>query len=197
MTLFCGLLCLLGLGSWLVRYPDIVTAAVYADSHRRTAYRGGADGGQTGAAAGDGRAGVERRDRALAYSESTADPTQVLALGTSLAVCGSRWTQSDWAAMQRYSIRPYNQLGELQNDFSTFYQQLTQLKSYLSGGFLFAKKDIAPARSDRPAGDGADANRAIRPAKTRLRLWRKANSTSMKNSTATKSSRPSTTSARK
>ncbi len=141
MTLFFGLLCLLGLGSWLVRYPDIVTASftlTATDAPRTVAVR--AEGKLARLLVTDGQ--EVAAGQALAYSESTADPAQVLALGTSLAALRQSLDANDWAAMQRYSIRPYNHLGELQNDFSTFYQQLTQLKSYLSGGFYLQKRAL-------------------------------------------------------
>ena len=141
MTLFCGLLGLLGLGSWLVRYPDIVTAQftlTATDAPRTVVVR--TEGKLARLLVKDG----QRVDagQALAYSESTADPEQVLALGASLDGLRQSLEKGDWAVMQRYSIRPYHQLGELQNDFSTFYQQLTLLRSYLSGGFYLQKRDL-------------------------------------------------------
>jgi HlyD family secretion protein len=42
--------------------------------------------------------------------------------------------------IRRFSIQSYGQLGELQNDFQIFSQQLTQLKSYLNGGFYLQKR---------------------------------------------------------
>ncbi len=79
---------------------------------------------------------------ALAYSESTANPEQVLFLGKSLDELFKSIDRSDWATIQQFSIKGYGQLGELQNDFQTFYQKLTQLKSYLSGGFYLRKRTL-------------------------------------------------------
>lgn len=141
MTLFFGLLCLLGLGSWLVRYPDIVSAQftlTATDAPRRVVVR--SEGKLARLLVTDGQT-VAAGD-ALAYSESTADPAQVLALGASLDGLRKALDGGDWATVQRFSIRAYNQLGELQNDFQTFHQQLTQLKSYLSGGFYLQKRTL-------------------------------------------------------
>lgn len=141
MTLFFGLLCMLGLGSWLVRYPDMVTASftlTATDAPRTVVVR--SEGKLARLLVRDG----QRVDagQALAYSESTADPSQVLALGESLNQLRQSLDRSEWSAIQRYSIRSYNHLGELQNDFSTFHQQLTQLKAYLSGGFFLQKRTL-------------------------------------------------------
>lgn len=147
MTLFFGLLCLLGLGSWLVRYPDIVSAQftlTATDAPRTVVVR--AEGKLARLLVQDGQT-VAAGDP-LAYSESTADPAQVLALGESLNELRSALDGGDWATVQEFSIKAYNQLGEIQNDFQTFYQQLTQLKSYLSGGFYLQKRKLLLKDSD-------------------------------------------------
>lgn len=141
MTLFFGLLCLLGLGSWLVRYPDIVSAQftlTATDAPRKVVVR--VEGKLARLLVQDGQT-VAAGD-ALAYSESTADPAQVLALGASLDGLRRALDGGDWATVQRFPIRAYIQLGELQNDFQTFHQQLTQLKSYLSDGFYLQKRTL-------------------------------------------------------
>lgn len=141
MTLFFALLCLLGMGSWLIRYPDMVAVSftlTATDAPRTVVVR--SEGKLARLLVQDG----QRVDagQALAYSESTAHPVQVLALGESLNQLEQSLDRNEWSAIQRYSVRPYNHLGELQNDFSTFHQQLTQLKAYLNGGFFLQKRTL-------------------------------------------------------
>lgn len=139
MTLFMGLMGMLGLGSWLVRYPDIVPAQftlTATDAPRTVVVR--SEGKLARLLVTDGQ--TVTAGQALAYSESTAEPAQVLALDASLNGLRQALDQDDWTTVQRFPIRAYNQLGELQNDFQTFHQQLTQLRAYLSGGFFLQKR---------------------------------------------------------
>lgn len=141
MTLFFGLLGMLGLGSWLVRYPDIVPAQftlTATDAPRTVVVR--SEGKLAKLLVTDGQ--TVTVGEVLAYSESTAEPMQVLALGESLNGLRQALERGDWATVQRFPIGAYNQLGELQNDFQTFHQQLTQLKAYLSGGFFLQKRTL-------------------------------------------------------
>lgn len=141
MLLFLGLMLLLGMGSWLVHYPDVV-----ATSFTLTA----TNAPRTVVARTEGRlARLLVRDgqtvaagQVLAYSESTADPEQVLRLSESLTSLRTALDRNDWAAVQRYPGSAYRQLGELQTEFQTFYTQLTQLKTYLSGGFYLQKRTL-------------------------------------------------------
>lgn len=141
MTLFFGLLSLLGLGSWLVRYPDTVSAQftlTATNAPRAVLVR---SEGKLAKLLVHDRQTVAAGD-ILAYSESTADPTQVLALGESLDELRNESDNSDWATVQRFPVLTFDQIGELQNDFQTFHQQLTRVKSYLSEGFYLQKRKL-------------------------------------------------------
>ncbi len=137
--LFLGLLLLLGLGSWLIHYPDVVATSftlTATNAPRTVVVR--AEGRLARLLVQDGQ--TIAAGQALAYSESTADPEQVLRLSESLNSLRKALDQDDWAMIRRFSIQSYGQLGELQNDFQIFSQQLTQLKSYLNGGFYLQKR---------------------------------------------------------
>jgi HlyD family secretion protein len=139
MMLFLGLLLLLGLGSWLIHYPDVVATSftlTATNAPRTVVVR--AEGRLARLLVQDGQ--TIAAGQALAYSESTADPEQVLRLSESLNSLRKALDQDDWAMIRRFSIQSYGQLGELQNDFQIFSQQLTQLKSYLNGGFYLQKR---------------------------------------------------------
>jgi HlyD family secretion protein len=141
MMLFLGLLLLLGLGSWLVHYPDVVATSftLTATNAPRTVVAR-TEGRLARLLVQDGQ--TVTAGQVLAYSESTADPEQVLRLNRSLNDLRVALDQNDWAMIRRFSIQSYGQLGELQNDFQTFYQKLTQLKTYLSGGFYLQKRTL-------------------------------------------------------
>ncbi|MBU1822781.1 MAG: biotin/lipoyl-binding protein, partial [Bacteroidetes bacterium] len=133
MMLFLCLLLLLGLGSWLVHFPDVVVTSftlTAANAPRTVVAR--TEGRLARLLVRDGQ--TVTAGQALAYSESTADPDQILRLTRSLNNLSMALDQNDWAAVQRYPGGAYRQLGELQNDFQTFYTQHTKLKTYLMGG---------------------------------------------------------------
>ena len=141
MMLFMGLLLLLGLGSWLVHYPDVVATSftlTAANAPRTVVVR--TEGRLARLLVRDGQ--TVEAGQALAYSESTADPDEVLRLSESLNRLRAALDKSDWGVVLGYSASTYSQLGELQHDFQTFYTQLTQLKTYLSGGFYLQKRAL-------------------------------------------------------
>jgi HlyD family secretion protein len=83
MMLFLGLLLLLGLGSWLIHYPDVVATSftlTATNAPRTVVVR--AEGRLARLLVQDGQ--TIAAGQALAYSESTADPEQVLRLSESL-----------------------------------------------------------------------------------------------------------------
>ncbi|WP_207509945.1 HlyD family secretion protein [Telluribacter humicola] len=141
MMLFLGLFLLLGLGSWLVHYPDVVVTSftLTAINAPRTVVAR-TEGRLARLLVHDGQ--NVTAGQTLAYSESTADPGQVLRLSKSLHALRVSVDQRDWAAIHRFPSSTYSQLGELQNDFQTFFQQLTQLKTYLDGGFYLQKRTL-------------------------------------------------------
>ncbi len=78
----------------------------------------------------------------MLYSESTADHEQVLKLDTGLTELYNAITKSKWEQVNTSPIYGYTRLGELQNSFQIFYQQLDQLKTVLSGGYLIHKRQL-------------------------------------------------------
>ncbi|GAB2794543.1 HlyD family efflux transporter periplasmic adaptor subunit [Rhabdobacter roseus] len=139
MTVFFALLLLLGLGSWWVRYPDIVTASftlTATDAPRTVVVR--AEGKLVRLLVKDGQ--EVGAGQVLAYSESTTDHAQALQLAHTLTQLRQALDQQNWAAIPRFAVQPYTRLGELQNDFQSFHQQLTQLKAFLGGGFHLQKR---------------------------------------------------------
>ncbi|TDB57959.1 HlyD family secretion protein [Arundinibacter roseus] len=141
MTLFLGMVLLLALGSWLIHYPDVITTSctlTATDAPRTVVVR--TDGKLARLLITDGQ--TVQAGQALAYSESTADPEQVLHLRESLDRLRVAADRSEWGIIQQFSILPYHQLGEIQTDFQSFHQQLVQLKSYLSGGFYLQKRSL-------------------------------------------------------
>jgi HlyD family secretion protein len=141
ITLLFGVMVLLGLGSWLIRYPDIITAPfalTSTDAPRAVVVR--SEGKLTKLLVKDGQQVL--KGQAIAYSESTADHEQILALAKEMEQLSQTVSDNRWTSIQYFPVIPYMQLGELQNDFQTFNQKLIELKSFLAGGFYLKKQKL-------------------------------------------------------
>ena len=106
MTLLLGVVVLLGLGSWLVQYPDVVTTSCVLTSSnapRKVVVR---VEGKLARLLVEDRQAVKQGE-ALAYSESTADPSQVLELSAMLETLRLAAQRNDWGVIQRLSLLPY------------------------------------------------------------------------------------------
>jgi multidrug resistance efflux pump len=130
---FSGLLIIVAIGSWYIRYPDIVSTEFTLTT---------VDGSRTIVAKAEGKLfklmvkngqSVHVGDPLL-YSESLADHNQVLTLSKSLLNLQKLLADQEWEKIQNFDITPYNQLGELQDEFQTFYFQVSQIKAHLTGG---------------------------------------------------------------
>jgi HlyD family secretion protein len=141
ITLLFGVMVLLGLGSWLIRSPDIITAPftlTSIDAPRAVIVR--TEGKLTKLLVKDGQQVL--KGQAIAYSESTADHEQILGLAKEMEQLSQTISDNRWTSIQHFAVIPYMQLGELQNDFQTFNQKLTELKSFLAGGFYLKKQKL-------------------------------------------------------
>ncbi|TDE17063.1 HlyD family efflux transporter periplasmic adaptor subunit [Dyadobacter psychrotolerans] len=141
ITLFFVLTVLLGLGTWWIRYPDIVTTPftlTATNAPRVIVVR--TEGKLGKLLIRDGQR--VNKGQAVAYSESTASPEQVVQLARSMEQLSLSATKGQWASVIRFSNVQYTSLGEIQNDFQTFNQQLTELKSFLAGGFFLQKQKL-------------------------------------------------------
>lgn len=141
VTLFFSLMILSGLGIWWIHYPDIVTAPftlTARDAPRTIVVR--TEGKLERLLVKDGQNVL--KGQLIAYSESIADHGQVLRLAKSIEEIASEVGQMHWATMQVFATTPYTKLGEIQNDFQTFNQEVTKLKAFLTGGFYLQKRKL-------------------------------------------------------
>jgi multidrug efflux pump subunit AcrA (membrane-fusion protein) len=141
ITLFFVLTVLLGMGTWWIRYPDIVTTPftlTAKNAPRVIVVR--TEGKLAKLLIRDGQ--NVYKGQAVAYSESTAAPEQVIRLAKSIEQISLSVSKGQWASVIRFSNIQYTSLGEIQNDFQTFNQQLTELKSFLAGGFSLKKRKL-------------------------------------------------------
>lgn len=141
ITLFFSLTILLGLGTWWIRYPDIVTVPftlTATDAPRRVVVR--TEGKLAKLLINDNQ--IVAKNQPVAYSESTAAHEQIIQLGKSMEKISYAISHNHWTSIQDFSVANYTRLGEIQNDFQTFNQKLTELKSFLAGGFYLQKRKL-------------------------------------------------------
>lgn len=137
---FCVLL-MMALGAWWVRYPDIVPAGfslTAVDGPRPVIVK--IDGRLERLLVSDGQSVVG--GQSIAYSESTADHNQVLALESAINMLKIEVTGSHWHYAAIFDPTPYVDLGELHNDFSGFVKELRELRMVMAGGFYIQKQDL-------------------------------------------------------
>jgi multidrug resistance efflux pump len=141
ITLFFALLMVLVAGCWLIKYPDIVATPftlTATDAPRTLMAR--SEGKLQRLLVRDGEA--VQRGQILAYTESVADHEQVLLLGSDIEKFSHSIRRSQWTAVNDLHIRDYTQLGEIQTDFQGFTQKLSELKTFLNGGFYLQKRKL-------------------------------------------------------
>lgn len=145
ITMFFCVLLLIALGTWWVRYPDIVPAGfslTAVDGPRPVIVR--ADGRLERLLVTDGQP-VEN-GQAIAYSESTADHDQIMALEKAIGKLKTLLNANRWHQAAAFDPSPYAALGPVQNDFSGFVKELRELRTVMDGGFYTRKQELL--RSD-------------------------------------------------
>lgn len=141
ITLFFGLLLVLIAACWLIKYPDIVSTSftlTASEAPRTVVIR--SEGKLVKLLVQDGVS--VNKGQVLAYSESTADHEQILQLGRDIEKFTNSIEHNRWASVNDLHIREYTKLGEIQNDFQGFTQKLSELKTFLSGGFYLNKRKL-------------------------------------------------------
>jgi HlyD family secretion protein len=137
-TLFCALTGLICIGTQLIKYPDIIKTQFVltaSDVPRKVLTRN--DGKLTILLVKDGADVVAGQK--IGFMESAARPDQVLGLSQRVSDLAKAISLQRWSAADTFEMNTYASLGELQDAFRTFAQQLTELKSYLPNGFYIRK----------------------------------------------------------
>lgn len=141
ITVFFLVLVLVLVLSWIIKYPDIVTASFTLTSVNAPKSVVARENGQLTNLFVKDHEQVQQ-GQILGFIESTADPNEVLKLGNvadSLTVL----LNNDKTEHIPQLFQPsYTHLGELQTAFQTFNQAFLQFKAYLSSGYYLSKKRI-------------------------------------------------------
>lgn len=143
IALICALLLLVVWGSYLIKYPDNITASLRLTTQDfPKAVNARVEGKLVKLLVVDNQ--KVRRGDALAFLESTAQHEQVLKLAKCLAALDASTRKGpatrERGMLQLGSAGAFQQLGELQNDFHTFDIALVQYLSFKSGHFYPMKR---------------------------------------------------------
>lgn len=140
-TIFLGILLLLLGIAWLVRYPDTVQAPLRLTmAHAPKAVTSHTAGKLTRLLVHENQ--VVRPGEIVGYLESTARPTEVLALATDLEQLRQQVTVGRVGSLAAFTGQRYRQLGELQPAYQTFQQGLMQYESFRANGFYPRKRQL-------------------------------------------------------
>lgn len=130
--------------STIVHYPDIISAPftlTSIDAPRSIVIR--TDGRLAKVLVKEGT--LVKSGQILAYTESTADQSQIFQLEKDLQDLTQIANAYQWQDIAGFSLPEYSRLGELQTDFKTFNEILVSYNSFVSDGF-FVKKGILLAK---------------------------------------------------
>jgi len=136
---FFFLLLLIGLVSWFIQYPDIVTAKAKLTSLNAP---------KTVICKTDGKLvkltvkddDFVQAGTIIGFIESTSDHEQVLALSTNIDTLSVLFSANNATIPSGFFTQPYKNLGELQQAYQTFSHAFMDFKNYLHGGFYEKKK---------------------------------------------------------
>lgn len=141
ITVSFGLIVLLGIGVWLIHYPDIVTApfTLTAASPPR-AVVAHADGRLERLLVPNGS--MVTAGQHIAYLESLADYGEVILLEKTVNEVKRRTRAGTFFFVNNLRVDNFKNLGEIQENFEAFSRQLTELKAVLGEGFFQKKKRL-------------------------------------------------------
>lgn len=129
------------IGTWLIRYPDVVSApfrltSVNAPKSIVTRSEGRlvrlfVQNGQN-----------VQANQVMGYLESTAHHDEVLRLSNELNRAWQEVNADRLETLANHRLTDYRHLGELQPQFQVFEESLTGLQAYLTGHFYSQKKEL-------------------------------------------------------
>ena len=144
-TFFFLLLLLIGLISWFIQYPDIITAKAKLTSiNPPKAIVAKLDGQLVKLSVKEGE--IVSKNQVLGYIESTANAATVLYLSHILDSLQDTLNHNNAELIKDYFsaalIKSQSELGELQQAYQTFIQSFVLFRSYLERGFYLNKKGL-------------------------------------------------------
>ena len=136
---FFFLLLLVGLICWFIQYPDIVTAKAKLTSlNAPKTIITKTDGKLVKLSIKDDD--IVQAGAIIGFMESTSDAEQVLSLSANIDTLSVLFSANNAMIPSGLFIRPYKNLGELQQAYQTFSHAFIDFKNYLHGGFYEKKK---------------------------------------------------------
>jgi multidrug resistance efflux pump len=134
ISLFFGILLLLFVGTWFIKYPDIVAVPFRLTSTiSPQAIVAKTNGRITKLWVKDNE--LVRIGQKLAYLESTAKHDEVLALEQTLDSLSKLISQGRFESIANFRTSTFDQLGELQADYQLFMQQFTKISLLFVNGY--------------------------------------------------------------
>lgn len=139
ITMFFVVVILLFVGTWLIKFPDVVNAGftlTAKDAPRPVMVR--SDGRITRLLVHDN--GMVTKGSNMAFLESTADHMQVLELAKVMDQFESSVNNNRWNFAKGEILKKFKDLGEIQQDYETFQKRMLELATVLHGGFYEKKR---------------------------------------------------------
>lgn len=134
-------LCLLFTGTWLIHFPDLVSASfklASVNAPKRIISR--SEGKLIKLFAEEGE--LVKANEVLGYIESTGKHVEILQLEKLLEKAWSVTLKGNLDSLEMFSFNQYHHLGELQNKFQIFIQSYIQLKNFLKNGYYIKHKKL-------------------------------------------------------
>lgn len=141
ISVFFMVLLLIVFACWFIQYPDIIGAgAKLVSVNAPKEVRTNVNGKLIRLFARE--KALVKKGEVLGYMECIADHVEVESLAKSLGDIEYAVNQNMPERILEYLNRPYQHLGELQQQYQSFIQQLTEFSNFLKNGFYMRKKSI-------------------------------------------------------
>ena len=131
----------IGMISWFIKYPDIITTPAKLTSiNASKPVITLVNGKLVKLSIAENQA--VNKNEILGFIESTANHEEVIMLSSNVDSIQQLLDNNTTELLHRYFENPLTQLGELQSAYQTFAQSFFTFKNYLSNGFYLHKKNM-------------------------------------------------------
>lgn len=141
LIIFLILLVWLFIGTWFVKYPDIIEASAILSGHNAPKEVLPLQTGRISKLFVQNNQQVAKGDM-IAWIESTANTQEVINLYDKLETGNNFLTENKAASVVGLFRNKYNNLGELQNAYQTFVTALQHYNDYIVNGFYEKRKSM-------------------------------------------------------
>ncbi len=139
ISLFFMILLLILFVSWLVHYPDLVSVPFRLTSDnvpKSVVVRSETRIIKVFVKEND----LVEKDQILAFLESNANHNEVLKVADEIQIVTNLIENNTLERLPQIKLTNYNNLGELQTSFQTFYKTYTEFQAFLQNGFYVSQK---------------------------------------------------------